>query len=128
MARGAMKQEERRLVWQNVHPTHLVTRAGEVVGEERSLHAGERAARGGAYADTQMLQHAVSSLSAARINPRGVRDSVKLRSARVLLACAGKRALYAGEREACSGTCVYNSWMNSEEMAEGRKCNGCLKQ
>jgi hypothetical protein len=53
--------------------------------------AGERAASG-AYADAQALQHAVSSLGAARINPRGVGDSVMLRSARVLLACASERA------------------------------------
>jgi ribosomal protein S18 len=70
---------------------------------ERALHVGERAACSGVYADTQALQHAVSSLGAARINPRGVGDSVKLRSARVLLACAGERVLHAGERAACSG-------------------------
>ena len=66
------------------------------------MHAGERAASG-AYADAQALQHAVSSLGAARINPRGVGDSVKLRSARVLSVYAGERALHAGERAACSG-------------------------
>ena len=33
-----------------------------------------------------------TSLGAARINPRGVGDSVMLRSARVLLACASERA------------------------------------
>ena len=60
------------------------------------------------YADTQALQHAVSSLGAARINARGVRDWLirYMRSARVLLACAGERALHAGEREACSGSYV----------------------
>jgi hypothetical protein len=73
---------------------------------ERALHAGERAACSGAYADAQELQHAISSLAAARINPRGVGDSVKLRSARVLLACAGERALHAGERAACSAACA----------------------
>ena len=44
---------------------------------ERALHVGERAACSGVYADTRALQHAVSSLGAARINPRGVGDSVK---------------------------------------------------
>ena len=58
---------------------------------ECALHAGEREASG-AYAETRALQHAVSSLGAARINPTGVGDSVKLRSARVLLACAGECA------------------------------------
>ena len=57
---------------------------------ERALHADERAAWSGAYADAQVRQHAISSLGAARINPR-VGDSVKLRSARVLVACAGER-------------------------------------
>ena len=70
---------------------------------ERALHVGERAACSGVYADTRALQHAVSSLGAARINPRGVGDSVKLRSARVLSVYAGERALHAGERAACSG-------------------------
>ena len=45
---------------------------------KRAVHAGERAA-GGAYADAQALQYAVSSLGRARINPRGVLDSVGLR-------------------------------------------------
>ena len=62
---------------------------------ERALHVGERAACSGVYADTRALQHAVSSLGAARINPRGAGDSVGLRSARVLLACAGERAFVA---------------------------------
>jgi hypothetical protein len=53
---------------------------------KRELHAGERAACSGSYQDTHALQHAVSSLGAARINPRGVGDSVRLRSARILLA------------------------------------------
>ena len=61
---------------------------------ERALHAGERAACSGAYADAQALQHAVSSLGAAEIKPRGVGDSAakftKLLSARVLTACAGE--------------------------------------
>ena len=65
------------------------------------MHAGERAASG-AYADAQELQHGVSSIGAAGINPRGVGDSGKVRSARVLLACAGERALHTGEREACT--------------------------
>ena len=45
-----------------------------------------------AYADAQALQHAVSSLDAARTNPRGVGDFVQLRSARELSACAGELA------------------------------------
>jgi hypothetical protein len=65
-------------------------------------HAGEREASG-AYADAQVLQHAVIPLGAARINPRGVGDSDKLRPVRVLLACADESALHAGKREACSG-------------------------
>jgi hypothetical protein len=68
-------------------PMDLLACAGE-----RALHTGESAACSGAYADAQAIQHAVSFLGAARINPRGVGDSVKLRSARVLLACAGERA------------------------------------
>ena len=59
------------------------------------MHAGERAACSVAYADAQALQHAFSSLGAARMKG-------KLRSARVLLACAGERELHAGERAACS--------------------------
>ena len=57
------------------------------------MHAGERVACSVVYADAQALQHAVSSLDAARKNPRGVGDSVKLRSARVVTACAGERAI-----------------------------------
>ena len=75
-------------------PMDLLACAGE-----RTLHVGERAACSGAYADAQALQHAVSSLGAARINPTGVGDSVKLRSARVLLACASERALHAGKAD-----------------------------
>ena len=56
------------------------------------------------YADAQALQHAVSSLDAARKNPRGVGDSVTLRSCKVVTACAGERAVHAGERVACSVT------------------------
>jgi hypothetical protein len=52
---------------------------------ERALHAGERAACSVAYADAQALQHAFSSLGAARMKG-------KLRSARELSACAGELA------------------------------------
>ena len=66
------------------------------------MHAGERVACTVAYADAQAQQHAVSSLDAARTNPRGVGDSVTLQSCKVVAACAGERALHAGERVACS--------------------------
>ena len=56
------------------------------------LHAGERVACSVAYADAQALQHAVSSLDAARTNSRGVGDSVTLQSCKVVTACAGERA------------------------------------
>jgi hypothetical protein len=65
------------------------------------LHEGERAAFSGAYADAQALQHAVSSLGTPRLNPREVANSVKLRSCKVVTACAGERSLHAGERVAC---------------------------
>ena len=45
---------------------------------ERAVYVGKRAV-GGAYADAQALQYAVSSLGRAKINPRGVLDSVGLR-------------------------------------------------
>ena len=44
------------------------------------------------YEDAQALQHAVSSLDAARTNSRGVGDSVTLQSCKVVTACAGERA------------------------------------
>ena len=68
-------------------PASLLACAGK-----RALHACEQAARRGAYAEEQALQHAITSLGVARINPRGVGDSLKLRSDRVLLAFAGERA------------------------------------
>ena len=63
-------------------PMDLLAGAGE-----RALHAGERAACSGAYADAQALQHAVSSLGAARTKG-------KLRSARERAACAGSMLLW----------------------------------
>ena len=66
------------------------------------MHAGERVACSVAYADAQALQHAVSSLDAARTNSRGVGDSVTLQSCKVVTACAGERALHAGERLTCN--------------------------
>ena len=49
------------------------------------MHAGERAACSVAYADAQVMQHAFSTLGAARMKG-------KLRSARELSACAGELA------------------------------------
>merc|ERR1719183_468667 len=65
------------------------------------MHAGGRAASG-LYADAQALQYAVSSLGGARINPRGVLDSVGLRSLLDLLTCCSERAVHA-RRRAASG-------------------------
>ena len=45
-----------------------------------------------AYISDIELQHAVSSLDAARTNSRGVGDSVTLQSCKVVTACAGERA------------------------------------
>ena len=58
---------------------------------ERAMRAGRRAASG-LYADAHALQYAVSSLGGARTNPRGVLDSVGLRSLLDLRACWGERA------------------------------------
>ena len=63
------------------------------------MHAGGQAASG-LRADAQALQYAVSSLGGARTNPRGVLDSVGLRSLLDLLTCCSERAVHASRRAA----------------------------
>ena len=79
------REKSRRLGWAALTdgPVSMCRRACVARGEREAS---------GAYADAQALQHEDSSLGAARMNPRRVGDSVKLRSTRVLLACAGERA------------------------------------
>ena len=72
----------------------------------RALHADERVACSVAYADAHAQQHAVRSLDAARRNPRGVGTSVKLRSCKVVTACAGERADVKMPLERCVGLCA----------------------
>merc|ERR1719352_1938330 len=65
------------------------------------MRAGRRAASG-LYADAHALQYAVSSLGGARTNPRGVLDSVGLRSAHYWTfehVAASVRCMRAGERQ-----------------------------
>ena len=78
------REKSRRLGWVALAygPVSMCGRACVMmmmfIGTETLVtqHAGEREASG-AYADAQVLQHAVIPLGAARINPRGVGDSVK---------------------------------------------------